>query len=500
MSKQVWIGKVLIVVCLLSAGAGHAEEIQAPTRVVRSLEVTDLAIKNSPSLQEALATEAKAQAAVSAAEGLYPYTLQADTGYTHSSSPLGSSLYSKTDTVTSGLELSKTFSVGTSADFRLEGQWYKTDRPASDDTVADEPDDIPMWGLSARFTLTQPLLRGFGNKVGLSTLRQAKKEKTAAQKSADLTASTLAGEALGSYWDLWLAERTVEINIKSRDIAEAQLQETSDRVAAGDAAPVEKLSYQTQVASLEETVIEAEAEVRRLQVVLAEKIGMVDTSLLLVPDTDESPPILEEERSLDALVKQALSESPSIQKAFANVAAAEEKLLVAGESLRQRLDFTAWLEANTLGEDELSPVMTDLGKGGAYSGYVGLVYEVPLDNRQKRGERAQARLSVEIANQQLQSAKNEVVADAANAYNSLAAARKRAVMAGETFRLAEAQAEAERERYRLGAAIFTTVRDAEETVREAELRVAQARVDIVRAQIDLDRLTGALLKRLAVRD
>ena len=490
-----WIAPALAVLLSTTVHNARAEE---GDRTVRSTDVLDLMTARNPSLKAALAAEARAAASVQSAEGLYPFVFNADTGYTHDSNPLGASLYRRTDQISIGAGISKSLSIGTAVDFHLDGQWYREENPAPDTL---DVGGVPSYGLGARLTLTQPLLRGFGNRVGLAALRQARRERTAAEKSTDNRASALAKDALSAYWNLWLAGKTVEINMKSRDTAAAQLQETAERVALGDAAAVDKLSYQTRLASLEETVLASKAAVRQLQVSLAAMIGVIDETSQPAPDMSERPEAVSEpeNRPLGVLVKQALTESPAIQESFAAVASAEEKLSTAGESLRQKLDLTGWIEARTLGQDDVSPVVTDFGKGGAYSGYVGLTYELPLDNRRKRAERAQAKIDVEIATQNLKSTEYTVRSDVAAAYDDLNTAKQRLSMAEETLALAEAQADAERERYRLGAAIFTTVRDAEETVRGAELRTAQAEVDIVLAQITLDHLTGTLLKTLAVR-
>ena len=465
-------------------------------RTVRSTDVLQLTAEHNPSLKASLIAEARADAAIRAEEGLYPYVFDADTGYTHSSTPLGESQYRKTDQVTLGAGISKTFAVGTTADFHLAGQWYRTQASSLD--IA-ETRDVPNFGLGARLTLIQPILRGAGNRVGLASLRSAQKQKTATEKSTDAAASAVAKDVLDTYWSLWLAVKIVEINRKSRDIAAAQLEETEQRVAVGDAAEVDILAYRTRLAALEETVVAAQADVRRLQLQLAAETGLIADDAQLTADTNEAPGAPDEDRTAEEVLRDALAFSPSIQEAFAAVSLAEENLKIAGESLRQRLDFSAWVEARTLAVDELAPVVTDFGKGGAYAGYVGLTYELPLDNRRKEGKRAQARLAVEIATQNLLSAENQVRADTLAAYDDLAAAKNRLTLAEETLRLAEAQAEAERERYRLGASIFTTVRDAEETVREAELRVAKARIDIVQTQIALDHQTGVLLTRLTLR-
>jgi outer membrane protein len=480
---------------LLLIGPTENAGAEETTRTVRSDEVLRVTMAHNPAFKAAALSETRAEMSIVTSEGLYPFVFDADGGYTHSSSPLGSSLYSGRDEISLGAGISKTFSVGTTADFHLAGTWYALDTPASQTMVNGETDNS-NFGLSARFTVTQPLLRGFGNRVGLSSLRQARKAKTIAEKTVDQTASLLAREVLNAYWDLWLSKRTLEINIRSRDVAKAQLAETELRVSSGDAAPVEKLSYQTRLASLEETVIESEAEVRRLQVALAAKAGTIDTHLHLLPDTEEPLPETTTPPPLSALLEQALETSPLVQRASVAVEAAEERLQVAGETMRQRLDLTGWIEARTFTEDQFSPVVTDFGEGRAYSGYIGVTYELPLDDRKRTGERAEARIDVQTAAEELRSAEQDIRRDLATAHNTRTTAEKRLAMAEETLALAQAQAEAEQSRYRLGAAIFTSVRDAEETVREAELRLTRAQVDIVKAQIELEHLTGALLPRV----
>lgn len=483
-------------VVLHSLAPARAQVARGEPLVVGSRQVLELSTQRSPSLRAAILAEKRAEAATYAAEGLYPFTLGADGGYTHSSVPLGSSSYYGRDTFLLGVDVSKVFALGTAAQLRLEGQWSDSELQdaASVNGVAPQSS---TWGSTARLTLTQPLLRGLGPRVVLSPLRQAKREEEVVSKSTRRSAGELARAVLTTYWDLWLASRAVEINVRSRDVATQQLQEAEERVKAGGAAPVDKLDYQTRVATLNETVIESEAESRRAGIRLASRAGVVEEYAVLQPDTEEPLPEVQGIRNVDELLTRALLRSPAIEESFAAVLSAEEKLSVAGETMRQRLDLVGWIEAGTAARDPLSPLITDYGRSEAYGGYIGLVYELPLDDRKKEGERAQARLSLDIAKAQLESVKNQIRADLAVAHDDLITAKNRLEMAEETLTLAKAQQEAQQERYRLGAAIFTAVRDAEENVRQAELRLTRARVDIVKADIELRYLTGELLEKIA---
>ncbi len=488
------IGLLFIASVTSFVSHAHAQQMES-VREVSSSEVLEMTLQHNPVLRAAVLSTSRAVESIKGAEGLYPYVFQADAGYTRSSSPMGSSMYRTGDNISLGTSISRTFSSGTYASFSLEGQWYELDEPMIGSI--DVESRIPNFALSASFVLNQPLLRGFGHRVGLAHLRQAKKEKTAADKAAEFQASYSAMSVLTAYWNLWLAAKQLEINLGSRTIAESQLREIEERVEAGAAAPVERLNYQTRLASLNEAVIESEAEIRRLQVVLTEKTGLIDSQEILSAKIDEPLPESEHFMMMKEIVDVAMNNAPSINEAISQLDLAEERVLIAGESARQKLDLVGRFGASTLARDEFSPVITDYSKKGAYGGYIGLNYELPLDNRKKESEIAQARINVDIAGKQLVHAKNQVRSEAAVAHNRLITAKRRLDSAKETLLLAQAQAEAEQERYRLGVSIFTAVRDAEEAVRQAELRLTKARVDMVQAQIEIDHLTGKLLSLIA---
>jgi outer membrane protein TolC len=482
--------------CILAAGIGllvllppAAARSQAPaaTRTVRSADVVALAAKNNADLAAALLEERRAAADVTAEEGLRPFVLGLDGGYTHSSSPTadqtGDVSHRTGDRVQVGGQVSKETAVGTQAAVRVEG---------SDDIAS--PDSA--YGLAATLSVTQPLLRGAGREVGEASLRQARSAEDAAQLAARRTASALARDALVAYWELWYAGRALEIDGRARDIAKLALDETRAKIAVGAAAEIDALQFETRLASLEETVVAAAAEVRRLSVQLAALTGLAREGVRVLPDPSEAPPIAATEPAPDAALRAALRDAPEIREGAATVQAAEERARTAGEQMRQRLDLVTWIGAQTLGIGQVAPAFEQLGQGSAYAGYVGLVYELPLSDTRKEAQRAAARLDVEIARQRLTATGDRVRADVAVAVEQCASSRQRLALAEQTLAVARRLAEAERQRYALGSSIFIQVRDAEEAERAAELRTVRARIDLVAAQAALDHLTGALLARL----
>jgi outer membrane protein len=486
MSDRRVLAGIFAALALSLAATAPAGE-PAAERIVRSDEVVAIAAKNNADLGAALLEERRAGADVTAEEGLRPFVLGLDGGYTHSSSPTvdqgGDVGFRTGNQIGVGGQVSKETVAGTQAAVRVEGN----SQIASPDST---------YGLAATLSVTQPILRGAGREVGEASLRQARSAEDAARLAARRTASALARDALIAYWELWYAERALEIDARARDVAKLALDETRAKIGQGAAAEIDALQFETQLASLEETVVAAEAEVRRLSVQLSALTGLAREGARVRPDPREAPPMSGSEPSPDDALRAALRDAPELRESAAQVVAAEERARTAGEAMRQRLDLVTWIGAQTMGYGEVSPAFEQFGQGAAYSGYVGLVYELPLSDTRKEAQRASAKLDVDIARQRLIAAGDQVRADVAVAIEKCASGRKRLALAEQTLAVSRKLAEAERERYALGASIFIQVRDAEEAEREAALRTVRARIDLAEAQIELDHLTGALIARL----
>lgn len=485
MSSRVGVAATVFV-AFAALGAPSPCAAREGGEILGSREAIAAALENNPTLRAAVLNEEQAGAAVRAEEGLYPLMLQLDGGFTHASSPRvdtnGSIAHSSSDTTVLGAQISKTFPVGTEASVRVQGNQQL---PGADG---------PGYGLAARLGLTQPLLRGAGKTVVQSSWRQAVQAENIAALRSRRVASEVALNVLDTYWELWYSLRALEIEQRARDLARTQLEEAEARVEQGDTAPVEALPFQTRLATLEESVVAARASRDNLSVQLAGAIGFASRRDRVMADAGESPDIAGPIPAERKAVARALESSPEVREQLASIALAEERERTAGEQMRARLDMMGWLEANTLGNGEVSPAFSQFGQGEAYSAYVGLVYELPLDDTRKEAQRASARLDVDIASQQLVATRDSIRSQVMTVMETISSAKVRLELAERTLDVARRQAEAERERYELGAAIFVEVREAEESVREADLRTVRARVDLVQARLQLEHLTGELME------
>jgi len=340
-------------------------------------------------------------------------------------------------------------------------------------------------------------MRGFGTEVGEQQLRVARINRSVSQLSRDRVASEIARDVLVAYWELWYSESAVEIETAARDLAKRQRDEAQQRITSGALAPVEILSFETRVASLEEGVFSAQTDQRRRSLTLAQRMGTTEgQSANLLASIDQEPTVSAMPQRATA-IEQALANSPEIRELTGQLRLAREQLKTSGNAYRPRLDLEAYVELRALGHQEVPPAFGQIGTARAPSAHVGVVYEWPLDDSRHSAEKTRDLLAVKVAEQRLVAARQRIQTEVDTMLEQERAARVRLQMAETTAGIAEKQVAAVTERYELGAAIAVEVQQAEDELRKAKLRAVRARIDLVEAEVQRAHATGQLLDRIA---
>jgi len=461
--------------------AGAQEAIDPRQAVARALE-------RNPSLAAAVLARRSAGWAVVGEDALFSPSLQVDASATHNEaiqlSSVGS-LLSSVDSVGAGAQIDQRLRIGTDLTLRVEHDtvWNNSEDPLGAVTFG------PFYDTSARFELTQPLLRGAGAKVAEAALRQARARETEAERAAATTASQLVRDVVTAWWELWYAEEAVRIQRESLALAIAQRDDARRRVETGTQAPVSVLTFETRVAELEEGVASAEVTRRERALTLAALLGDASTPV------SAAEPALAPVQAPDPAQARALAieASPSVREAEASRALAEVQAETAADPFRPRLDVQGFAEVGTL-----APSFLSLGGGTrddqlAWSAGVNLIFQMPLDGRQLRAAREQARLAVESAQRRVEQAVLDASSQVESQLARLDAAISRVDLAKRTVDVAERQLEAEKKRYAIGTATAIEVLEAEEAVRSARLRLARAEADLRGAAVAVEHLTGTLL-------
>jgi outer membrane protein len=333
--------------------------------------------------------------------------------------------------------------------------------------------------------------------VGQASLRQARLSLTADQLAAQAAASALLSQVVSAYWELWYSTEAVHINEASRELSRVQQEQARQQVESGALAPASALPYATQLAELEEAVLAARTDVRQRELSLAQLLGQSSSVGDSLAATDGPQVPQEDEPALPSAVNDALRTSYARKQLQTQLAIVKDQLKIAGDPLRPRLDLDAYVQAQGLGNQRVPPAFQQFGQMDAVSAHVGLTFEMPLTDTRRSSQIQAAQLAAHVAEKQLQENELALKSSVASAIAQRRAAREKLGLAGQTEKIARAQAEAERARFLAGGSIAITVQQAEDSYRQAQLRVQRARVDLVLADIALAELRGQLLTRYA---
>jgi outer membrane protein len=487
---------------------------QSEARAVDESGVARLVSQHSPTLKAALLEVDSAQQAVVQYDAQYAPVVVLDTSASQLSTPSlftnGVSL-NRQRRVDAGAELRKHLLWGTDLSLRVAGSVQESyfRRPSVAASSMNTPVVLPMgisnfgivpsgtfgpgYGVLSKLTLKQPLLRGRGRDVAEAELSAARSQRTAAQYTRDRVASEQLRDALRAYWELWYAGTALEIQLQAREVAKRQRDEAQARVDTGGLAPVEVLTFDTQVASREEDIAGAAAEQRRAELELRRLVGLAEQPEPLGVADDLPPQHVIAPRA--QLEERSLRESAELRERAAAVELARIRARTASDPLRQRLDLDAYAQAQGLGNESASAAFEQFGSLGAVSAFVGLTYEAPVSRRSERAAAAQARIAVETAEQQRLETRQRLLSDLGKALEQSSAQERKVELAEQTAAIAARQLAAEQARFRSGASTALEVLVAEDRLRNAKLRVARARADLVQSELALDHLSGQLLGR-----
>jgi outer membrane protein TolC len=493
------------VICALCASTpAHTEPAPEPSlalavnqRIPLSAEqAIAAALDHNPNLRSVELGVESATEQVKAEQDRYPYAFVADAGYTRSESPQlradDSMVASASRTLDASVGIRRTFPFGGSAEVRALNQYFDRDTDAV--TLSPFLPADSGHATTLRATASQPLLRGFGTRVGELDLRVAESNRTVAERGLARSRSALVRDVLGAYYELWYASRAVEIERASLALVEEQEREAAARVAAGALSPVELFSFQTRSAELEEGVVSAELVRKQRSINLSRLMGSAREPAAWEPSSDVDVGSLAERPTVPQIEAALADDSLELADLAERVRTAELRTGVAGEASRPRLDLEGYAQSHGISQS-FGPAWQRAGELQHWSAHVGLSLELPLTDDRREAQARAARLDVLSARAALEAARADLRTSANLALESDTAARARLSAAERTLAIAEKSYQAAAARFELGQTTAITLQQAEEDLRRSRLRVVRARVDVAQQGVTLQHITNRLVPR-----
>lgn len=364
----------------------------------------------------------------------------------------------------------------------------------------------PEYQSYGELTLRHPLLKGFGP-AARADLAFAENTRDGAQARYDGALLAVAAETETVYWQLYAAERNHAVTLMIRDRAQAFLADTRLRAKAGMIGPSQVANAEFFLTEAEQAVLDTEDQLDRLSDRLASLMGRRPAGVRFRPLDD--PPADFPTVAQDSLVAVAMRLNPELQALARDAEAIKARERGAVWDARPSLDLVGGLGGNGLAGSPQDvffpgnpdPVRTEISgsRGDAASQAlgrdfptwnVGLIFSVPLGNREGSGERDRLRAEVVRSEQVLLAAQRAFEEEIRAQHRELQRGRQRLEIARRGVDASYKQVEIGMIEYNNGqATAFELVRLAADLA-TAQQRYSQALVRTARAAAVLRQLTG----------
>lgn len=465
------------------------------------------AAQNNPSLQAALLEARSAQHAARAERGARDPNFVAVVQGEHSETitrPGLSGLATGADAasrsvgnaISASAAVNYTTDIGTELELgtRTGASWNSTSWTGTGPL----PNDLtlgPQYTAQAYLSARQPLARGAGSDGQLAPLRQAEAAARGAESRRVASASQTALDVLSAYWELWYADRALQVQEQALAVAERLVNDAKVRATTlGTGSAVDVLQFTTQAASIADSLSQARADRSAWAFELGRVLGMAPGDAASL-DAAGDPPDFGPVPSLDALTAAVTRDSPALAALRSDLERAEVRLRAARNAAKPRVDLFATANVGTLWEAGSS---FSVGGGRPTWGVLGGVeIDLPLGSGRFSADAASAQADLDAAQARYRAEVDAARARVSSLAVSAGAAAEQVQLTAQAASAARQLAEAERQRLNLGTTTSRDVVSAEQTSREAELRRLRAVVSQAAAHLELEHTAGTLLDRVA---
>jgi outer membrane protein len=372
----------------------------------------------------------------------------------------------------------------------------------------------PFTSSNLGFTVTQPLLRGFGLAVNRRFIRIAKNEK----KIADLLLrqqliATVYG-VVRLYTDLVALYENVKVEEETLASAEKLYSDTKARVDEGTQAPIELTRANAQVYGIRQDVINARGLLEEQEAIVKNVItrrSSDDVDVLnarVIPTDSIDVPEKDEIRAIQDLLGEAFTNRPDLKQAGIQIDNSQISLEGSRNNLLPEIDLVGVAQNNALA-GQPNPISTGAdptfvgGYGSAleqlaarkYPTYgVGLNFNLPLRNRIAQADLARDEIQVRRTQIRFELLRKQAQLEVEDALVAMRRARSSYEAALQSQALQQESLEAEQARFDVGASTSFFIVQYQSYLAQSRSTVVVAKSAYLKARAALERAVGSILE------
>jgi len=370
----------------------------------------------------------------------------------------------------------------------------------------------PQLGSNLNFQYSQPLLRNF-------EIDQIRQQVQTSKKARDLSDIQLVGVVTGTlrsvknaYWDLVYAISNLKAQQQSLTLSQQSLKDNQKRVEIGTMAPIDIVQAQAEVASNEQGVIIAEAQIKQAQDNLRALIldpGTADFWNIAFEPTDTAS-FSEQAIDIDAAVRSALDKRSDLRSAKNSLEQSDINIkyyrnqvrpdvnanvqyitTAAGGAQLSQVDLAAAaagaaINRSVIGERSFGSVLGDVLQNQYPNWTVGVSIGYPLGASTAHANLARVKLQYDEAQIQLKSLQLQVATQVRAVGRSVQTNQKRVQSARASRELQEKKLEAEEKKLAAGMSTTFFVFQAQRDLSNARVAEIQAISDYNKSLVDFE--------------
>ncbi len=477
-----------------SAPAGAAEQ---PLTLMQAIEY---AVKSNPDLRRERIAIDVADAQLEASRGAFDFLLTSDLIFSRRTTPAINSQDVQggvNNNLLLNLGLARQLETGGAVSLNFRNNQSDTNNRLQCGTLAGAATDCTIYGSDVNLSFNHPLLQGFGSEIAQANIRRERIQKDQALLNRQMQAANVVRDVINTYWGLSYATQDLAIRRSAVDLANEQLRVTKAQIDVGRLAPVDAAAVERAIGERMQEVLVSEQELLFRTLELRRLFGQGGDPSMQVYGANDAPQSTAREVDVPGEIGRAMESNPQLRAIKLGMALTEVDLQVARSTLKPRLDFVGEVGATGRRPDLPDAIAQAFGLD-ELTWSAGLQFEMPLENRQARGQERAARLASELSRLNAGDLELEIRNQVVRLSSVIRTAAKRVDLAKATVGFATQNLEAEKARFSVGRSTNNDVLLRQQELKNTEIQVVRATVDLLVGENTLAALTGELLDRYKI--
>ncbi len=372
----------------------------------------------------------------------------------------------------------------------------------------------PRYGSTLRFNFTQPLLKDFGFKTSRKEIRVAQNTYSKSESDFKQQVIDTVYSIEEAYWNLVYSLEDLKAKQQSLELARDLLEKNKREVEVGMQAPIEVLTAESEVATREADILQAQAQVQNSRDTLATLLNLQDREGQILEIVPQDKPVFEERQvTMDEALAAALASRPDLKSLEFTVDNKNIDLGYAKNQLLPDLSLNAsyWspgVSGNRIVYKDNNPLTGDIINiipGGAsqaladsfnfeYNNWsVGLTLTIPTSMVFTRAQHAKAQVELKQAEADLKRQKKQAFLEIRNAVRAVQSNYKRVQAYRKARELAEETLAAEEKKLEVGLSTNYMVLQLQRDLADAKSAELQALIEYNLSLAALEKAQGTTL-------